>query len=43
MRILRYFSRAYPWESLIVLECLPLAALVGGRAQAVGASSPDVA
>ena len=43
MRILRYFSRAYPWESLIVRECLPLAALVGGRAQAVDASPPDVA
>jgi ATP-binding cassette subfamily C protein len=30
MRILRYFARAYPWESLIVLACLVLAALVDG-------------
>ena len=30
MRILRYFARAYPWESLIVLVCLVLAALVDG-------------
>ncbi len=28
MRILRYFARANPWESLIVLACLVLAALV---------------
>ena len=30
MRILRYFARVYPWESLIVLTCLVLAALVDG-------------
>ncbi|MDH3212608.1 MAG: ATP-binding cassette domain-containing protein [Myxococcales bacterium] len=30
MRILRYFARAYPWESLTVLACLLLAAVVDG-------------
>ena len=30
MQILRYFARAYPWQSLIVLACLVLAALVDG-------------
>jgi ATP-binding cassette subfamily C protein len=30
MRILRYFARAYPWESLAVLACLLLAAVVDG-------------
>ena len=30
MRILRYFARAYPSESLIVLACLVVAALVDG-------------
>jgi ATP-binding cassette subfamily C protein len=30
MRLLRYFARAYPWESLIVLGCLVLAGLLDG-------------
>ena len=30
MRVLFYFTRAYPWQGLIVLLCLLLAALVEG-------------
>ncbi|MDH3518854.1 MAG: ABC transporter ATP-binding protein/permease [Myxococcales bacterium] len=30
MRLLRYFLRAYPWQSLVVLACLLVAALTEG-------------
>ena len=30
MRVFRYFVRAYPWQSLAVLICLLLAALMEG-------------
>jgi ATP-binding cassette subfamily C protein len=30
MRVLQYFARAYPWQSLVVLLCLLLAVLVEG-------------
>jgi ATP-binding cassette, subfamily C, bacterial len=50
MRLLRYFVRSYPWQSLLVLACLLVAALVEGIGVSallplisVAAGSPDAA